>query len=553
MSFLARERTIAAPGYSRWLIPPAALCVHLCIGQAYAFSVFNLPMTKLIGITQSAPGDWKLTDLGWIFSIAIFFLGASSAVLGRWVEEGGPRKAMFTAALCWAGGFLISAIGVYLHTLWIIYVGYGFIGGIALGVGYISPVSTLIKWFPDRPGMATGMAIMGFGGGAFIASPLSVFLMRTFSTSTHVGVAETFVVMGLIYFCFMMVGAVIVRVPPADWAPPGYVAPSQSTRLITRQNVFVYTALKTPQFWLIWWVLCLNVTAGIGVLGQASAMSQERFPGRITVGAAAGLVGLMSLFNMGGRFCWSSTSDYRARQNTYAIFFALGTVLYSIVPFAGGAGNVTLFVICFLVIISMYGGGFATVPAYLRDMFGTQYVGAIHGLLLTAWSMAGIYGPVIVNYMRQYYVDHGVPKAQAYNTTMYVMAALLVIGFIFNALVRAVDERHHMQAGSAAASAGDYRLGRLAYFLVWLLVTVTAGLINAIALEYFVLIWLVAVAIQMWVTTMRLKDAGASPWLCLLLLVPVVNVLFLLYLFFAPGAARRAAGPSSGQAAPAPL
>jgi len=553
MSFLARERTIAAPGYSRWLIPPAALCVHLCIGQAYAFSVFNLPMTKLIGITQSAPGDWKLTDLGWIFSIAIFFLGASSAVLGRWVEEGGPRKAMFTAALCWAGGFLISAIGVYLRTLWIIYVGYGFIGGIALGVGYISPVSTLIKWFPDRPGMATGMAIMGFGGGAFIASPLSVFLMRAFATPAHVGVAETFIVMGLIYFCFMMVGAVIVRVPPADWAPPGYVAPLESTRLITRQNVFVYTALKTPQFWLIWWVLCLNVTAGIGVLGQASAMSQEMFPGRITVGAAAGFVGLMSLFNMGGRFFWASTSDYIGRKNTYFIFFALGTVLYSIVPFAGSAGNVTLFVICFLVIISMYGGGFATVPAYLRDMFGTQYVGAIHGLLLTAWSMAGIYGPVIVNYMRQYYVDHGVPKTQAYNTTMYVMAALLVIGFIFNALVRAVDERHHMRAESAAASTGDYRLGRLAYFLVWLLVAVTAGLINAIALEYFVLIWLVAVAIQMWVTTMRLKDTGASPWLCLLLLVPVVNVLFLLYLFFAPGAARRAAGPSSGQAAPAPL
>jgi MFS family permease len=553
MSFLARERTVAEPGYSRWLIPPAALCVHLCIGQAYAFSVFNLPMTKLIGITQSAPGDWKLTDLGWIFSIAIFFLGASSAVLGRWVEEGGPRKAMFTAALCWASGFLISAIGVYLHTLWIIYVGYGFIGGIALGVGYISPVSTLIKWFPDRPGMATGMAIMGFGGGAFIASPLSVFLMRAFATPTHVGVAETFIVMGLIYFCFMMVGAVIVRVPPADWTPPGYVAPSESTRLITRQNVFVYTALKTPQFWLIWWVLCLNVTAGIGVLGQASAMSQEMFPGRITVGAAAGFVGLMSLFNMGGRFFWASTSDYIGRKNTYFIFFALGTVLYSIVPFAGGAGNVTLFVICFLVIISMYGGGFSTVPAYLRDMFGTQYVGAIHGLLLTAWSMAGIYGPVIVNYMRQYYVDHGVPKAQAYNTTMYVMAALLVIGFILNALVRAVDERHHMQAGSAAASTGDYRLGRLSYFLVWLLVAVTAGLINAIALEYFVLIWLVAVAIQMWVTTMRLKDAGASPWLCLLLLVPVVNVLFLLYLFFAPAAARRAAGPSSGQAAPAPL
>ena len=276
-SFLARERTIAAPGYSRWLIPPAALCVHLCIGQAYAFSVFNLPMTKLIGITQSAPDDWKLTELGWIFSIAIVFLGLSAAVFGRWVEEGGPRRAMFTAALCWAGGFLVSAVGVYAHTLWIVYLGYGVLGGIGLGIGYISPVSTLIKWFPDRPGMATGMAIMGFGGGAFIASPLSVWLMSKFNTPTHVGVAEPSSCMGLIYLCFMMVGAAIVRVPPEGWAPEGYVAPAQSSRMITTQNVYVYEALKTPQFWLIWWVLCLNVTAGIGVLGQASAMSQEMF------------------------------------------------------------------------------------------------------------------------------------------------------------------------------------------------------------------------------------------------------------------------------------
>jgi MFS family permease len=455
LSFLARERTIAAPGYSRWLIPPAALCVHLCIGQAYAFSVFNLPMTKLLGITQAAPDDWKLTDLGWIFSIAIFVLGFSAAIFGRWVEEGGPRRAMFTAALCWAGGFLISAVGVYMHNLWVIYFGYGFIGGIALGIGYISPVSTLIKWFPDRPGMATGMAIMGFGGGAFIASPLSVWLMAHFSTPMHVGVAETFIVMGLVYFCFMMVGAAIVRVPAPGWVPEGYVAPATPKKLITTNNVFVYTALKTPQFWLIWWVLCLNVTAGIGVIGQASAMSQEMFPGRITVGAAAGFVGLMSLFNMGGRFFWASLSDLLGRKNTYFIFFALGTVMYSIVPFAGGTGNIVLFVICFLVIISMYGGGFATVPAYLKDMFGTQYVGAIHGLLITAWSMAGIFGPVIVNYMRQYYVDHGVPKAQAYNTTMYVMAVLLVIGFICNALVKAVHERHHMKAGEAGAVGAD--------------------------------------------------------------------------------------------------
>jgi len=444
LSFLDRERTVAPPGFSRWMVPPAALCVHLCIGQAYAFSVFNLPMTKLLGITQSTPDDWKLTELGWIFSIAIFFLGVSSAIFGRWVEEGGPRRAMFTAALCWAGGFLISAFGASIHNLWLIYLGYGVLGGIALGIGYISPVSTLIKWFPDRPGMATGMAIMGFGGGAFIASPLSVWLMQKFSTASHIGVAETFVVLGVVYFFFMIVGSVIVRVPAPGWKPAGYVQPAESKKMITTRNVFVYDALKTPQFWLIWWVLCLNVTAGIGVLGQASAMSQEMFPGRVTPVAAAGFVGMMSLFNMGGRFFWASTSDYIGRKNTYFCFFVLGTILYALVPQTGSMGSVTLFVCAFLVIISMYGGGFSTVPAYLRDMFGTQYVGAIHGLLLTAWSMAGIFGPVLVNYIREYNVTHGVAKAQAYNTTMYVMAVLLVVGFICNFFVRAVHERHYM-------------------------------------------------------------------------------------------------------------
>ncbi len=444
LSFLDREHTVAKPGFSRWMVPPAALCVHLCIGQAYALSVFNLPMTKLVGITQSAPGDWKLTELGWIFSLAMLFLGGSAAVFGRWVEEGGPRKAMFTAGCLWAGGFLISAFGVSIHNLWLIYLGYGVIGGCALGIGYISPVSTLIKWFPDRPGMATGMAIMGFGGGAFIASPLSVWLLGKFTTATHVGVMEAFIIMGLVYFCFMMVGAVIVRVPAPGWKPEGFVPPKEN-KLISKNDVFVYDAIKTPQFWLIWLVLCLNVTAGIGVLGQASAMSQEMFPGKITPIAAAGFVGLMSLFNMGGRFFWASTSDYIGRKNTYFVFMVLGFVLYCTVPLAGSTSNVVLFVCCFLIIISMYGGGFSTVPAYLKDMFGVRYVGAIHGLLLTAWSAAGIFGPVIVNYLREYNITHGVPKAQAYNNTMYIMAGLLVIGFICNLLVKAVDARYHMK------------------------------------------------------------------------------------------------------------
>jgi MFS family permease len=340
-------------------------------------------------------------------------------------------------------------LGVSTHQLWIVYLGYGVLGGIGLGLGYISPVSTLIKWFPDRPGMATGMAIMGFGGAAMIAAPLSVWLMSVFSTPEHVGVAETFVVMGLAYACFMLVGAAIVRLPPPGWRPEGFVPPVEQRKLITNKDVYVYQALKTPQFWLIWIVLCMNVTAGIGVLGQASAMSQEMFPGRVTAAAAGGFVGLLSIFNMAGRFFWASTSDYIGRKNTYFIFFALGFVLYSLVPYFGGAGNLALFILCFCIILSMYGGGFATVPAYLRDMFGTRYVGAIHGLLITAWSVAGVLGPVLVNYIRQYQIDSGVPKAQAYNVTMYIMAGLLVIGFIANFLIRAVDDRHHMNLETA--------------------------------------------------------------------------------------------------------
>jgi MFS family permease len=281
--------------------------------------------------------------------------------------------------------------------------------------------------------------------------------MQTFSTPSHVGVAEAFIALGLIYLVFMWVGATIVRVPAPGWKPAGYTPPAVPQRLITKNDVFVYDALKTPQFWLIWWVLCLNVTAGIGVLGQASAMSQEMFPGHVTAIAAAGFVGLLSLFNMLGRFFWASTSDIIGRKNTYFCFFAIGTVLYCMVPWTGSIGSVTLFVLCFVVIMSMYGGGFATVPAYLKDMFGTRYVGAIHGLLLIAWSAAGVFGPVLVNYIREYQIGHGVPKAQAYNTTMYIMAGLLVIGFICNFMIKAVHARFHMkdeQADRNAAPAG---------------------------------------------------------------------------------------------------
>ncbi|HEY6453557.1 MAG TPA: OFA family MFS transporter [Steroidobacteraceae bacterium] len=447
-NFLDRARTVAPPGYNRFLVPPAALAVHLSIGQAYAFSTFNLPLSKLLGVTKSVPGDWTLAELGWIFSLGIVFLGLSAAVFGRWVETAGPRKAMFVAALCFGGGFLISAVGIAEHQIWLLYLGYGVLGGCGLGIGYISPVSTLIKWFPDRPGMATGMAIMGFGGGALIAAPLSILLMQHFKTATSNGVLGAFIAMGIIYFIFMSIGALVVRVPADNWQPDGWVASAHPKKLVTSAQVQVDVAWATPQFWLLWFVLCLNVTAGIGVLGQASPMVQEMFTGKVTPAAAAGFVGLMSLFNMGGRFVWATVSDYIGRRNTYTVFFLLGIVLYSLVPTTGRLGSVALFVAAFLIIISMYGGGFSTIPAYLRDVFGTMHVGAIHGRLLTAWSAAGIFGPVLVNYIRQFQIEHGVPKAQAYSITMYIMAALLVVGLLCNLAMRPVDERHHYRASA---------------------------------------------------------------------------------------------------------
>jgi MFS family permease len=440
-SLLDREHSLAGDRYSRWLVPPAALAIHLSIGQAYAFSVFNIPLSQQLGITRSAPGDWKLSTIGWVFSVAIVFLGLSAALFGSWLERAGPRKAMFVSALCFGGGFEVAALGVATHQFWLLLLGYGVLGGIGLGLGYISPVTTLIRWFPDRPGMATGMAIMGFGGGAMIASPLSTTLMSRYHSATSTGVAATFVTLGILYFCFMMFGVFTIRVPRVGWRPRNWVPAARPQALVTTGNVTANRAITTPQFWLLWAMLCLNVTAGIGVLGQASAMIQEMFPGSITVSAAAGFVGLLSLANMGGRFVWSSLSDYIGRKGVYATFFLLGAVLYALVPSTGRAGNVVLFVVGYAVIMSMYGGGFATIPAYLRDMFGTIQVGAIHGRLLTAWSTAGILGPVLVNYIREYEIAHGIAKADAYTTTMHIMAVLLVVGFVCNLLVRPVDER----------------------------------------------------------------------------------------------------------------
>jgi MFS family permease len=442
MTFLDRNYSVADESFSRWLVPPAALAIHLSIGQAYAFSVFNLPLSRLVGINDSAPEDWKLSTIGWVFSLAIVCLGLSAALFGAWLERAGPRKAMFASAVCFAGGFQVAAIGVATHQFWLLLLGYGVLGGIGLGLGYISPVSTLIKWFPDRPGMATGLAIMGFGGGAMIASPLSTVFMAHFRTPTSLGVAPTFVALGVMYFVFMMFGVFTVRVPRDGWRPSGWTAATTGPRMITQGNVLASQAITTPQFWLLWLVLCLNVTAGIGVLGQASPMIQEMFPGAITASAAAGFVGLLSLANMGGRFFWSSLSDAIGRKATYATFFLLGAALYALIPATGRAGSVGLFVLAYVIIISMYGGGFATIPAYLRDLFGGIQVGAIHGRLLTAWSTAGIVGPALVNYIREYEIAHGVPKADAYTTTMHIMAGLLMIGFACNLLVRPVRQRH---------------------------------------------------------------------------------------------------------------
>lgn len=443
--FFSKQRTVAKPDYNRWMVPPAALSVHLCIGQAYAFSVFNDPLTRVIGINVSTPDDWKLTTLGWIFSLAIVFLGLSAAFAGKWLEKVGPRLTMFVAACCFGGGFWISALGVYLHQIWLLYLGYGVIGGIGLGLGYVSPVSTLIKWFPDRRGMATGMAIMGFGGGAMIGAPLSVLLMDHFKSPQSVGVMETFLVMGSIYFFSMLIGSLTIRIPPADWRPTGWIPPVVQNKMITDNHVHIDQALKTPQFYFLWIVLCMNVTAGIGVLGQASVMIQEMFKGAVTPVAAAGFVGLLSLFNMGGRFFWSTTSDFIGRKSTYFIFFALGIALYATVPSMGAAGEIGFFILLYAIILSMYGGGFATIPAYLADIFGTKFVGGIHGRLLTAWSTAGVLGPVLVNYIREFQIDQGVAKADAYNVTMYIMAGMLAIGFLSNLMIRPVHEKHHMK------------------------------------------------------------------------------------------------------------
>ena len=459
-SLLDRERTVAGPGFSRWLIPPAALAVHLSIGQVYATSVYKTALVKHF--------DTSLTAIGVIFSIAIVMLGLSAAVGGTWVDRNGPRKAMFVSACCWSAGFLVAALGIKTTQLWLVYLGYGVIGGIGLGIGYISPVSTLIKWFPDRPGLATGMAIMGFGGGALIASPLSTQLLSWYdsgynpsdpkSVASGSAVAMLFVTLAVIYFVVMMYGAFTVRVPPEGWRPEGFdPATLKAKPLVTTANVSAANAIRTPSFWLLWTVLACNVTAGIGILEQASPMIQDFFrddsgTSSVTVAVAGGFVGLLSMANMAGRFGWSATSDVVGRKPIYMLYLGGGIVCYTLLALAGSTST-AIFVLLAAVILSFYGGGFATVPAYLRDLFGTFQVGAIHGRLLTAWSVAGVAGPLIVNRFLDAQGKPGTLTAEAYRPALLTMVGLLAVGFVANLLIRPVSSEHHEPAADQAQPA----------------------------------------------------------------------------------------------------
>jgi MFS family permease len=476
LSILDKERTIAGPSFNRWLVPPAALAIHLCIGMAYGFSVFWLPLSRALGIKDpvactemtllqelfTTSCDWRISSLTIMYTLFFVFLGSAAALFGGWLERAGPRKAGVVSTLCWCGGLVISALGVYQHQLWMMWLGSGVIGGIGLGLGYISPVSTLIKWFPDRRGMATGMAIMGFGGGAVIGAPLADKLMKYFATPGSVGVWETFLVMAAIYFVFMLSGALSYRVPATGWKPAGWTPPpAAANAMIATRHVHVKRVWGIPQFWLLWGVLCLNVTAGIGILGMASPLVQEIFAGQLigidvafndltvaqksqVAAVGASMVGLLSLFNIVGRFFWASCSDYLGRKNTYMVFLVLGGLLYAAIPSFAQARNLFLFVGALCIILSMYGGGFATIPAYLSDLFGTQMVGAIHGRLLTAWSAAGVFGPLVVNYIRESQIAAGVPKAQAYDVTMYVLTGMILLGLLCNLFVRPVADKYFM-------------------------------------------------------------------------------------------------------------
>jgi MFS family permease len=565
---LSKERIVARPGFNRWLVPPASIAIHLCIGSVYAWSIYNPALIRSLGVVVPAADDWKLPSVVRIFTVAIVFLGLAAAIAGKWLEDVGPRKVGTVAAVGWGGGYVVGGLGILSHQLWLVYLGYGVIGGCGLGLGYVSPVSTLLRWFPDRRGMATGLAIMGFGGGALIGAPLKRFLIKAFYEAPdylgtvdqvnlvteggrrfaevagqmrevvvagasdvanmivpgpagvyvvgtgNVGVADTFFTLGLVYFLVMIVAAFSYRLPAPGWRPAGWVAPDaahRAKRMISKNDVHINQALKTPQFYQLWIVLCFNVTAGIGVLSVAQTMMTEIFgttlPSLVDTGFAATYVAMISVFNMIGRFIWASSSDYIGRRNTYWVFFALGILLYLSIPLAAQRVSVApsvvwlvYFYAATMIIFTMYGGGFSTIPAYLADIFGTRYVGGIHGRLLTAWSAAGALGPIAITSLRERSVGAAIhdlaarvdperfrqtfgagvdqldalvaqqtvtigklmdiapagtidPTPSLYNVTMYLMAGLLAVGLVANALLKPVHEKHHMeQADPASAS-----------------------------------------------------------------------------------------------------
>lgn len=567
-NFFRKEHIVAAPGFNRWRVPPASIAIHLCIGSVYAWSIYNPALVKVVGVVGSAATDWALPQVVWVFTVSIVSLGLAAAFAGRWLESVGPRSVGLVAAACWGGGYLIGGLGIHLHALWLVYLGYGVIGGCGLGLGYVSPVSTLLRWFPDRRGMATGMAIMGFGGGAMIAAPLKEFLLRWFYEAPRylgavdtlelvtrkgsrfvrsgdalrevvvvganevssmpvpgeagvylagtgsVGVAETFWVLGVIYFVVMVVAALSYRIPAPGWQPTGYSPDDDDDGgMITRRNVDIDEALRTRQFYQLWIVLCFNVTAGIGVLGVAKTMMVEIFgttlPGIVDSAFAATYVMMISVFNMVGRFFWATASDFLGRRRTYWIFFAAGIALYLSIPLCAARVSASpslvwlvYFYAATMLIFTMYGGGFATIPAYLADLFGTRHVGGIHGRLLTAWSVAGLLGPLAITTLRERArgdaIDHLVaslepgifeasfgagveqldllvqqntvtlaklmtlappgtpdPTSGLYNTTMFLMAGLLAVALVSNAFMRPVDARHYTRATGPEAPTSD--------------------------------------------------------------------------------------------------
>ncbi len=484
--FWTINRVIAPPGFNRWLVPPAALAIYLCIGMAYGFSVFWLPLSQAIGGTapQACPAgrpvlqfliardcDWTLSDLNWVFSLFIVFLGLASALWGNWVERTGPRLAGALAAVLWSGGLLLAAAAVQSHQLWLLWLGAGLLGGIGLGLGSIAPVSALIKWFPDRRGMAAGLGILGFGGGAMIGAPLAQALMTVFAQAERPGAWQALAVMGGIYFVFMMAGALGCRVPSRRWQPAGWVRPATGPDAMgTKGHVHFRFAHRTLAFWAIWVLLCMNVAAGIGVLSIAAPMLQEVFgsaligrPGAPLSGpadaarvaaVAAGFVGLLSLSNIAGRFAWASLSDLIGRKPAYTVFFLIGIAMYLLAPWAAHNGHALLFIACFCVVLSLYGGAFAALPAYLADRFGMLFVGAIHGRLLTAWSTAGIIGPALFAYLREASIASGAHRASAYDLALYVSAGLLVNGLVHNLAVRTVPGKWHTPEGDVAILQG---------------------------------------------------------------------------------------------------